>query len=263
MSRKQAVKTVNSACFQNFAITSKENLEKEVETRTRQLAESEKLAAIGRMAAMIAHDMRNPLSAVKMNLQILRSDRGETMDDRELAHFRIAGEQVLHLEDILSSLLAFARPDAPRKEWVEIPRILEGALSMTERSIQESHARIETHWEGYLPTVHGDPGQLRRLFLNLIVNAIQACAEPPCIHISGFLTSSDQGEWVRVEIVDNGRGIDPSVGNQLFEPFVSGHAKGTGLGLAIVRRIADRHGGRVALEPAPEGGVRAIVELPA
>ena len=241
----------------------KENLEQEVAERTRQLAESEKLAAIGRMAAMIAHDLRNPLSAVKMNLQILHADREKSLDEREAAHFRIAGEQVGHMEEILSSLLAFARPDAPRKEWGEIPRLVDGALSMAGKRVQESRARIDREWQGYLPTVHGDPGQLRRLFLNLVVNALQACGgDEPHLRIAGILIGGEQGEWVRVTITDNGPGLDPEIAGQAFEPFVSGHAKGTGLGLAIVRRIAEGHGGRAFLESPPEGGVRAVVELP-
>ena len=232
--------------------------------RTRQLAEAEKLAEIGRMATMIAHDIRNPLSAVKMNLQILLAALGEMLEVDEAEHFHIALEQVRYLEGVLSSLLSFARPGTLNKEWVELPRILESALIMVEPRIKASGTQIHFEWPESLPTLYGDSIQLRQMFVNLLTNAIQAMhknPEPELFLRAQRREGPEPGE-VLVTIEDRGGGILPDVADQMFEPFVSGHAKGTGLGLAIVRRIARGHGGEVVLEPAQPRGVRARVVLP-
>lgn len=239
-------------------------LEKELTLQSKKLVQAEKLAAIGRMSAMIAHDMRNPLSAVKMNMQILQSGLDEMLNGDEKTHFQIAGEQIQYLEEIISSLLTYARSDSGNREWLELPRIIEGALIMVERQIQESQVEVQVDWDGGVQNLYGDPLQLRQLFQNLAINAIQAmsnCSDP-VVSISGRQLMIESEDWVEVVVADQGKGVDSTICDKLFEPFVSGHAKGTGLGLAIVSRIVENHGGRVDLLNGISGGARAVVMLP-
>ena len=244
--------------------SAKIKLENEVITQAQKLIQAEKMAAIGQMSAMIAHDMRNPLSAVKMNMQILKQGLNDMLDVDEKTHFNIAGEQIQYLEDIISSLLTYARSDTRNKEWIELPRIVEGALIMVQRQIQENHVEVKVDWEVGLQNIYGDPLQLRQLFQNLIINAIQAMVDAPkrSCSIAGRRLMIESEDWIEVVVSDQGKGIDPNMFDSIFDPFVSGQAKGTGLGLAIVGRIVDAHGGRVDLLNGISGGARAVVMLP-
>ena len=245
----------------------KQKLEEEVTTRTMELAEAEKLATIGRMAAMISHDMRNPLSAIKMNLQILQNGMAELLEQHEKEHFQIAMEQVFYLEDMLNSLLSYAKPDKLKKEWLDIKKIIQSALVLAERDIRAGGVEAHLVWREHLPFIHADPTQLRQVFTNLIMNGIQAmsdCDHPKLIIEGGHckLARCQGKHCLQISIIDQGHGIPAELAEHIYEPFVSGHAKGTGLGLAIVRRIVTGHGGRIELHPQQPCGIQATVTLP-
>lgn len=264
-------------------ITERKRLEAEVQARNLDLLKHRELSAIGRLANMVAHDLRNPLSSVKMALQILHrqahsqlahishvhpaaercEECGLGEQTRELT--QIAMDQVRYMEAILTDLMTYSRPDALKPEWINLDKLLDTTLSSLQKQIGESGVAIRTHYQAGVPTVHADPMKLRQAFSNLIVNAVQASegrdGPAPEVAINVHLALIESGARVQIEVLDNGPGVAPEMAGKLFEPFFTTRAKGTGLGLAIVKRIVDQHGGDVALENLPGQGARAVVTL--
>ena len=236
-----------------------------MEERTRELADAKALAAMGRMASMVAHDLRNPLSSIKMGWQILGKKYAGDRDVRELKD--IAQEQIHYMEYILTDLLTYSRPDAIRLEWLSIDRLLDSTLNLIQKRVEDLNVVIETDYAAGLPTLPGDPNKLRQAFSNLILNAAQAteCNEKENRHVTvqtSLHLGDDTGTAIHVRICDNGCGFDPESVNKYFEPFYTTRAKGTGLGLAIVRQIADQHGGEVHLSLNKDKGTCAEFILP-
>ena len=245
-------------------ITERKRLEEEVESRNRELARTQTLTAMGRMASMVAHDLRNPLSSVKMTLQILgKRPEGESSEEADELR-KIALEQIHYMEAILSDMLTFSRPDALKPEWLTIDKIIDTAISLAQRKIDECGVSVTTHYQPGLPTFHGDAVKLRQVFSNLVANAAQATqgGGNPQISIEVMVHLGPEGTGIRIDICDNGCGIDPEDQEKLFEPFFTTHAKGTGLGLAIVKRIVDQHHGTISLQPRYPQGACATVILP-
>ncbi len=247
-------------------ITERKRLENEVEKHNRELAETHALAVVGRMANMIAHDLRNPLSSIKMTVQILGKQKPSRWheDNHELC--QIALEQVRYMEDILADLLAYSRPDTLKPEWIAIDKLLDAAIGLVQKKIDEYGVELSTCYQSGLPTLFADATKLRQVFSNLIVNAAQSTEQQPAnerqISVHTRLMLTETGPRIQVEIHDNGCGIDPTQRENLFEPFFTTRAKGSGLGLAIVKRIVEQHQGSVMLQEHVNGGTRAIVILP-
>lgn len=243
-------------------ITARKHLESEIEDRKQELARSESLAAMGRMASMIAHDLRNPLSSVKMGVQIM----GKQGDEQSQQLSSIALEQIRHMETILRDMLAYARPEAVKTEWVNIEKLIDLSIRSVQRLIEESRVTLSTRYQQGLPTVPADPDKLRQVFSNLIVNAVQAVSGNAAgereLFCSTMLHLGDEGTGIRIEICDNGEGLQENEVGKLFEPFFTTRAKGTGLGLAICRQILQQHGGSIKLEPREGRGTCALVILP-
>lgn len=247
-------------------ITERKRLEQEVADHNREIAKTQALAAMGQAATMIAHDLRNPLSTIKMNLQILGRSAGAPLSNTENELRQIAMEQVRYMEEVLSDLLAYSYPAQLEPEWLNIDKILEAAILLAQREIEEHRVRVETHYHPGLPTLHGDPNRLRRAFSNLIANAAQGTegvnGRLPIVHIHTGLQFARDAAEIRVEIHDNGGGIPAGITDRVLEPFFTTRAKGTGLGLPIANRIVSQHRGRLELRSEPDGGTRVIVMLP-
>lgn len=243
-------------------ITEHKRLEQEVEERNRELSRTQALAAMGRMASMIAHDLRNPLSSVKMAVQILGKNAGANTEARELR--QIALEQIRYMEEILSDMLSFSRPDALKPEWINIDKLLDTAIGISQKHIEQFGVSLSTHFQTGLPTLQGDANKLRQVFSNLIINAARAAKDTPNprVTINTMVQLGPSGTGIQVEICDNGCGIDPDTRDKVFEPFFTTSSKGTGLGLAIVKRILDQHRANVTLEPMAPRGTCATVVLP-
>ncbi|MCF6337107.1 MAG: PAS domain S-box protein [Gammaproteobacteria bacterium] len=240
-------------------------LKQEVEERNQELARTQTLTAMGRMATMIAHDLRNPLSSIKMTLQIWGRRAEESWGEEAKEMKQISLDQVRYMENILADLLAFSRPDALTPEWLNINKLLDSAINTTQKTIQQYNAKIITDYQPQLPTIHGDATKLRQVFSNLIMNALESADNVnhiPNILISACVEMDNSTPSIRIDIHDNGGGIDPAQKDKLFEPFFTTHAKGTGLGLPIVKRILDQHHGRISLDTDENNGACARVILP-
>lgn len=226
----------------------------------RDVAKNEEQAALGRMATMIAHDVRNALSSVKMNLKILHTHH--TREGGELAEgCNIALEQIGYMENILTDMLEFARPRSLVMDWVDLDEVIRIAiLSMLPDITEKSIILCPSHEK--LPKVFGDRTRLIQVFQNLLSNAIQSMDKGGHLQIDAKMTIHQSQPAVEVSIVDNGHGIKAEVMANVFEPFFTTRTKGTGLGLTIVRRIVVSHGGSIRLEANPQGGTAAKVTIP-
>jgi signal transduction histidine kinase len=169
------------------------------------------------------------------------------------------------MENILTDMLTYARPEAAKVEWVSIDKLLDTTLMSLQRRILAADVKVNVYHHAGLPALPADANKLRQLFSNLIVNAIQATEVLPPgereikIHSSPVL--GELGNAVEVAICDNGGGLTEEV-DKLFEPFYTTRTKGTGLGLAIVKQIAEQHRASVSLQAGEQGGACARVCLP-
>jgi PAS domain S-box-containing protein len=236
-------------------------LEREVEARTREIAETEGLTAMGRMASMVAHDLRNALSTIKMNLQLLSRQHGEAgKASRE--HCEMSLEQVAYMEEIMRDMLSFARPERPRLDWHDVEQLLDDAMATMSHSAETQNVEVLPRGWTNLPKVYCDRIKIIEVARNLVENALQAMPDGGRLTIEAMLLFETDIPMIRFEFVDTGEGMDAETRAQAFEPFFTTRGKGTGLGLAIVKRIIGQHGGSIGIDPAQSRGTRIWFTLP-
>jgi PAS domain S-box-containing protein len=232
-------------------ITEFKNLEKK-------LYDSQKLAALGQLSAGIAHEIRNPLSSIKMSLQILAKRMNPEGND--LKRFKIAEREVDHLEMLVNNILAFAKPVEPKKNPVDLSKVLEQAIDMAEKGIADKKIEIQTEFNEVLP-VTVDAAMMADAFLNVIRNAMEAVTEYGKIIVS-LRYFDETRQSVAVEIKDNGSGIDDEDMPHIFNPFFTRKNYGTGLGLSLVKKIIDIHQGTIDISSKMNEGTTVLIVLP-
>jgi len=245
------VKGTNHYLLVQRDITEFKNLEKK-------LYDSQKLAALGQLSAGIAHEIRNPLSSIKMSLQILAKRMNPEGND--LKRFKIAEREVDHLEVLVNNILAFARPVEPKKSPVDLSKVLEQAIDLAEKGIADKKIEIQTEFSDVLP-VTVDAAMMADAFLNVIRNALEAVAEHGKIIIS-LRYFDETRQSVAVEIKDNGSGIDEEDMPHIFNPFFTRKNYGTGLGLSLVKKIVDIHQGTIDISSKMNEGTTVLIVLP-
>jgi signal transduction histidine kinase len=221
----------------------------------REMLRAQQLAAVGQLAASIAHEVRNPLTAIKMLVEAaLRADRPKPVTSDGL---RIVHDEVLRLERTVQGLLDFARPQSPNRRPVDLRTMLGRAMDLTRARARQQRVEVAVEApESIVASV--DEDQLCSVFVNLFVNALDAM--PAGGRLSARLESAPDG--VRIVVEDTGPGISPAMRDKLFSPFESDKPTGCGLGLSVVKRVVEQHGGSVAAENTTEGGARFVVTLP-
>ncbi|NMB74423.1 MAG: PAS domain-containing protein [Myxococcales bacterium] len=230
--------------------------------RTKQaLIQSERLAAIGRMSAMVAHEIRNPLSAIGLNAELLeeellRLERGVGDEPRKLLA-SISGE-VERLTQVTDEYLRFARLPKPHLAPEDLNAIVRDLLRFL--GPEMTRAKVEVHLEldAATPPLPLDESQVRQALINLIKNSVQSMPEGGTLRIR---TDRSDGT-VRLRIQDSGRGMDAACLERIFDPFFSTRDGGTGLGLTLTQQIVLEHGGRIRCESAPGQGTCFVVEFP-
>ncbi len=246
-------------------LSTRQELEKELLSRNEEISRNQAFNTIGKMASMIAHDLRNPLSSIKMGLQIFQKKSGNISHNDASELNQIALEQVYYMEDILDDLMSYSRPDALNLEWVDIEKVIEHSIGIVQKEIDSSQALINTWFEKGLPIINADSRKMRQIISNLLTNAIQSVETmedvSPVINIVAQLELGDETSYIKVAIQDNGCGIKKDDIDSLFEPFYTSRTRGTGLGLAIAKRFIELQGGIIQLEPSESGGTSAIVKL--
>lgn len=221
------------------------------------LVRQTRLAAIGEIAAVMAHETRNPLGALSNCVQILRKDGALSGENAELLD--IIKAEADRLNGIVSDFLAYGRPRAPVFQSVDLHESITEALRVLRRDERYAPSIVvERDFAVPPPTVRADPNQLRQVFWNVFLNAVQAMGSHGTLTVE---TRRDDGV-VRIAVNDTGPGIPAADLTLMFEPFQTRRPGGIGLGLATVRRIVEDHGGRVSLASAPGTGTQVRIELP-
>ena len=228
----------------------------EIDRLRREVAEAEHLAAVGRLAGSIAHEVRNPLSALRGLVQYLA--KGHPPDSPQAEYAAAAVAEVDRLERVVSGLLDYTRPRTPRRLPVEVGESLASAAALMRDDPRAQGVEINLEVEPSLPSVPADPDQLRQVLVNLLVNALEALDGRG--HL--WVRAKAEGDMVRVEVADDGPGLPPGDPERLFDPFFSTRQRGTGLGLAIARRMVRAHGGELNASPRPGGGAIFSFTLP-
>lgn len=227
----------------------------EMEARER-LRQSEKLAALGKLSAGLAHELRNPLNTVSMLIYAMIQDIPP--DGPCGADLRVVQGELRRMSLLIEQFLEFARPRAPHFQRDRLEEILEETLLLIGPETRARGIMLHKEWERNLPQVWVDGSQIKQVFLNLLLNALQAMPNggklTVRLHVSGgsLLTA----------IADEGEGIAPEVRANLFEPFFTTKQGGTGLGLSISQRIVESHNGRLRLFSQLGVGTTAVVRLP-
>jgi PAS domain S-box-containing protein len=237
--------------FQYIAIRADITARKQAEERLRQQAA---LARVGQMAAVVAHEVRNPLAGIKGAMQVLIGRRAK--DDEELRVLRDIVARVDSLNDLISDLMVFARPRSPQLADVDLTHLAGEAVTMARRD--PSAQGLDIRVEGGAATVHADAELVRGTLLNLLLNAGQALGGHGQVTVRVAQADGDAS----IQVQDNGPGIPEPLRNQVFEPFFTTKARGGGLGLAIARRTAEIHGGAVTLTCPVSGGTVVTLTLP-
>ncbi|WP_051188212.1 PAS domain-containing sensor histidine kinase [Brevibacillus thermoruber] len=218
------------------------------------LRQSDMLSAVGQLAAGIAHEIRNPLTALRGFIQLMQS----SAEDKRYCGIMLSELDRINL--IVSELLLLAKPQAVKYQQREVGSILKNVLSLLDSQAILNNIQIHTRIAEKLPPITCEENQMKQVFINLCKNAIEAM--PNGGHLRVEAEALDKGE-VRIRIKDTGCGIDPERIPRLGEPFYTTKEKGTGLGLMVSRRIIEEHGGRIAITSEPEQGTTVDVILPA
>lgn len=220
------------------------------------LIRSEKLALAGLMAARVAHDVRNPLSSIKMQSQLLRSQL--VPESEQAAMLAAVLRDVDQLDAVVRDLLETARPEAPRLERVRLAEIVRLATAPLEAQLAHRRIRLALTLDDSAPPMALDPGRVRRALVNVLTNSAEAVRSGGTIAV----TTTFNAERQVVEVADDGVGLDPSVVGRVFDPFVSATPGGVGLGLVNARAIVESHGGSITLEPRAPRGTVVTITLP-
>jgi len=216
---------------------------------------SETLAAMGRMAAGIAHEIRNPLGIIRATATRLKKQYDDRSHPDE--RFDYIPEEVDRLSAVLDGYLGFARDDPPVLEKLDLVPLLQRTVRLMQPELETGKVEMTLDLPATCP-IRGDAQRLRQLLMNLILNALQAMPEGGHLNLRLHGTS----EAALLELADTGPGIPPPLRQRVFEPFFSTKEKGSGLGLTIVRRIVEEHGGSILLDTGESRGTRIEIRLP-
>jgi signal transduction histidine kinase len=234
---------------------------RELESRLHQV---EKAAVVGRLAAAIAHEIRNPLNYINLTLDHLRSAFAPEDPSKRETFERLADQlkaEVARINRHITDFLKYSRPSALELEPLDLRAQAEDAMLVISAQAAESGIQVSLEMENKLPLVVADQDSLRSVFTNLLINSLEAMdGEGGSI---GIKLATEAPERVRVEITDTGRGIAPDDIAKIFEPYYSTKETGTGLGLAIVKKAIDDHGGSIVVSSKPDDGTTFTIILPA
>jgi signal transduction histidine kinase len=233
----------------------------------RQMRTAERLSALGTLAAALAHEIRNPLEAMDLNLALLeRSLAGQKSVSREEERTRkylgILESEISRLAAIVENFLSFARSDIAPAAHVQLDMILHQIVDLLSNQAQSRKVKLELHGAG-APCVTGSEDQLKQAFLNLVINGLEAMPAGGLLRIHTEISQPAGGKGLAiVRIQDTGEGIPPDQLARIFDPFFTTRPKGTGLGLTIAHRVIHEHGGHIRAASIPGEGTTFTIELP-
>ncbi len=228
----------------------------EIERSQQRLVQSEKLAAIGRLTASIAHEVNNPLQSLRNCLDL--AARGDLAEERRAEYLRMAQRELEHLTSIVRQMLEFYRPEAATRQSIDVNDLLHDVVLLTAGQCHDRGVEVVLTLSSELPAVWGVPYQLKQVVMNMVLNAIEAMPDGGRLTIA----SAPRAQGVEITFRDTGRGISKEEMAHIFEPFYTSKQTGTGLGLAISYGIVAAHDGVIQVESDPGAGATFSVILP-
>jgi signal transduction histidine kinase len=233
----------------------------ELERSQEHLLQSGKWAMVGKLAAGVAHSIRNPLTSVNMRLFSLK--RSLAMSSSQQEDFEVISEEIRHIDTIVRNFLEFSRPPKLKMQRVSPSDVVDMALVLLRYRLESYGVEVELNRAHRLPEIWADPDQLKEVLVNLVLNACEVMVN------GGVITIREEekgepplGPAVVIRVSDTGPGIPESVQDKVFQPFFSTKEEGTGLGLSIASRIIEEHGGRLELESIKQQGATFNITLP-
>ncbi len=231
----------------------------QLQQREHEILRAEQLAAVGQLAAGVAHELRNPLMSIKMLVQTgLEGDPPSGMPPEDL---RVVEAEVRRMEGYIRTFLDFARPPRSERRSADMGEVVRRAVTLTEGRARRQGVVLDTRLPPEPVVLEIDPEQVQQVLVNLLLNALDALPGGGAVEV--VVAPPAEGRPVEVRVRDDGPGIDPPVLARLFEPFVTGREDGVGLGLSICKRLVEAHGGEIRADPAPGGGTVVSFTLPA
>jgi two-component system sensor histidine kinase HydH len=225
----------------------------------RESLRNDQLASLGQLAAGLAHELRNPLTAIRTLVEAARTGGPSAqLDGRDL---EVVDEELTRLDATLQSFLDYARPPKLQRRAIDLRDVIDRTVLLVKPRAEQQSVSLEVAQPTIPVRVNADPEQLRQVVLNLLLNALDAVGSGGRIEVGAQEDVAQRR--VTLTIADNGPGIAASIRDKLFEPFVSSKAAGTGLGLTICRRIVENHGGTITVDNRPTGGPIFTIQLPA
>jgi two-component system, NtrC family, sensor kinase len=234
----------------------------ELENREAILVQSHKMRAVGTLTAGVAHELNNPLNNITLTAHMLLEDYDSLDDDERKDMIQDLIGESGRSKKIISNLLDFARESSSQMETLDLTELLQETIALASNQIKLSGIRIQFQATDNLPRVHGDVQQLQQVFLNLILNAVDASSKGGRIQI--IVLPADDPSYVAVKVIDTGTGIPDHILPSIFDPFFTtkGKGKGTGLGLSVSQGIVGKHGGRILVSSREGQGTTFTVTLP-
>ncbi len=223
-----------------------------------QLIQAEKLAAMGRLTASIAHELNNPLQAIQNCLHLILH---RSLDqEKQRKYLAMAQEEVERLITTVQRMLDFYRPSTRQHRATDVHQVVDDVLALTSKRLERGRVRVHRAFDPQIPPLTAIGNQLKQVFLNLVVNAVEAMPKGGELTIRTSLSAD--GRWVSISFYDQGLGLSQQARAHLFEPFYTTKHKGTGLGLSVSYGIIEQHGGTIEVESMEGKGSCFTIRLP-
>jgi signal transduction histidine kinase len=249
-----ALSSFGASSIQNARLYSK------VFTVEEGLRRSERLTALGLLSAEVAHEIRNPLTVLKLLCDTL--SHGLTQDDPRTEDIEVMREKIQHMEGVVSRVLGMSKAQSGAFKLIDMRQAVENAVLLLRLKFQQAGVLVRTDVAECLPFIEGNPGQIQQVFLNLLLNAVQAMPTGGSLKIKVTPEKGQTGEVIAIYISDTGLGVPEEIKNKIFESFFTSREDGTGLGLAIVKRILRDHRGDIVLESTSRTGTTFKIWFP-
>jgi signal transduction histidine kinase len=233
----------------------------ELEKSRENLLQAEKMALVGKLAAGMAHSIRNPFTSVKMRLFSL--NRSLDLSEAQEEDFQVISDEIRHIDTIVQNFLEFSRPPKLQLQRISPSAVVDMACQLLEHRLRAYDVSVQVLREATLPEIEADPDQLKEVLVNLVVNACEAMEKGGRIEIRERLaTVAGRGNAAVIEVSDDGPGISEEMREKVFQPFFTTKEEGTGLGLSIATRIVGEHRGTIDVSSTPGRGTTFIITLP-
>lgn len=231
----------------------------------RRVRVADKLAGLHTLSAGVAHELRNPLSAIDLNLHLLEEDlrAGTQPSSRVDKYLHVLNAETRRLAAILDNFMKFARPGSLRFHTINTEQLLSHIMSLLQYEAQDRRIQLIAKAPNPLPALMGDETEISQVLVNVIVNAFHAMPDGGVCHVIAKGTTTNDKEWVELTVQDSGIGIKKEALPRLFEPFYTTKTAGSGLGLAIAYRIVQDHEGTIQVSSTPGVGTTVVIRLPA